>query len=103
VTNYLWRPLFPHLLGSLAEGGVLLYETFADGNQAFGRPRNPDHLLARGELLERARGLTVVAYEDGVVDNRAVIQRICAVKASGALPLSEPFAPSGPLPLPTAG
>ena len=50
VANYLWRPLFPQLLDSLDAGGVLLYETFALGNEAFGRPRNPDHLLERGEL-----------------------------------------------------
>lgn len=87
VTNYLWRPLFPALLASLAEGGVLIYETFAAGNEAFGRPRNPDFLLARGELLERAAGLTIVAYEDGVVEDRAVIQRICAVNGPGPLPL----------------
>lgn len=88
VTNYLWRPLFPALLGALAEGGVLIYETFAQGNEAFGRPRNPDFLLARGELLARAAGLTVVAYEDGVVENRAVMQRICAVKGVGPFALA---------------
>lgn len=83
VTNYLWRPLFPSLLAALAEDGVLIYETFAQGNERFGSPRNPDFLLARGELLDRAAGLTVVAYEDGVVENRAVVQRICAVRGAG--------------------
>ncbi|WP_217424110.1 bifunctional 2-polyprenyl-6-hydroxyphenol methylase/3-demethylubiquinol 3-O-methyltransferase UbiG [Magnetospirillum sp. UT-4] len=80
VTNYLWRPLFPHLLAALEEGGVLLYETFARGNEAFGRPRNPDHLLERGELLRLTAGLTVVAFEDGILDDRAVVQRLCAVR-----------------------
>src|SRR5690348_11851700 len=28
VTNYLRRPLFPRLAASLAEGGILVYETF---------------------------------------------------------------------------
>ncbi|MBN8508576.1 MAG: class I SAM-dependent methyltransferase [Burkholderiales bacterium] len=65
VTHYLWRPLFPALLGSLADGGVLVYETFADGQQAIGRPSRPEFLLRPGELLERAAGLRVVAYEDG--------------------------------------
>jgi SAM-dependent methyltransferase len=83
VTNYLWRPLFPQLLASLAEGGVLITETFAAGHEAFGRPRNPDHLLARGELLRLAAPLTVVAYEDGVAEGRAVIQRLCAVNGPG--------------------
>lgn len=87
VTNYLWRPLFPALLGALAPGGMLIYETFAQGNEVFGRPRNPDHLLGRGELLRLAAGLTVLAYEDGIADACAVVQRLCAVKADGPLPL----------------
>lgn len=83
VTNYLWRPLFPALRDALAEGGVLIYETFALGNEAYGRPRNPDHLLRRGELLALAEGLTVVAFEDGILTGRGVIQRICAVNGPG--------------------
>jgi SAM-dependent methyltransferase len=83
VTNYLWRPLFPHLLDALEAGGILLYETFARGNARFGRPANPDHLLAPGELLERVAGrLHVVAYEHGIVEEPrpAVIQRLAAVR-----------------------
>lgn len=87
VTNYLWRPLFPALRQSLNKGGVLIYETFALGNEAFGRPRNPDFLLKRGELLELAQGLTVIAFEDGIMEGRGVIQRICAVNGPGPYPL----------------
>jgi SAM-dependent methyltransferase len=87
VTNYLWRPLFPHLLAALDQDGVLVVETFARGNEAFGRPRNPDHLLDRGELLRLAAGLTIVAFEDGIVDARAVIQHICAINGDGPLAL----------------
>lgn len=83
VTNYLWRPLFPALRQSLNKGGALIYETFALGNEAFGSPRNPDFLLRRGELLELARGLSVIAFEDGIMDGRGVIQRICAVNGPG--------------------
>ncbi len=82
VTNYLYRPLFPHLLAAIAPGGVLIYETFAKGNERFGKPRNPAFLLDTGELLEVVRGrLRVVAYEDLTVDQPtpARIQRICAV------------------------
>ncbi|MGH8617606.1 MAG: class I SAM-dependent methyltransferase [Burkholderiales bacterium] len=88
VTNYLHRPLFPALLAALDAGGVLIYETFADGQQAYGRPTNPDFLLRRGELLEVVRGrLRVVAYEDGPVEvpKPALVQRICAI-ADGAEP-----------------
>ena len=82
VTNYLHRPLLPVLVDSLAPGGVLVYETFARGNERFGKPSNPAFLLAPGELLEAVRGkLRVVAYEDRVVEEPrpAAIQRICGV------------------------
>ena len=82
VTNYLHRPLFPHLIAALAGGGVLIYETFAVGNERYGRPANPDFLLKPGELLEIARGrLRVIAYESQYVEapKPAVVQRICAI------------------------
>jgi SAM-dependent methyltransferase len=83
VANYLHRPLFPSLLAALADDGVLLYETFARGNEAYGRPANPDFLLERDELLQlAARGLTVVAFEQGLVaapGPGAVVQRLAAV------------------------
>ena len=82
VTNYLHRPRFPALLDALANDGVLLYETFAAGNEAYGRPCNPEFLLQRDELAERVRGrLVVVAFEQGRVEGarRAVVQRLAAV------------------------
>lgn len=82
VTRYLHRALFPHLLAALANDGVLLYETFAAGNEAFGRPASPDFLLTPGELLDVVRGrLAVVAFEQGFVADAApaVVQRIAAV------------------------
>ncbi len=82
VTNYLYRPLFPALVAAVAPGGVLIYETFARGNEDFGRPRNPEHLAKPGDLLEAVRGrLRVVAYED-LIDQApkpAARQRLCAV------------------------
>jgi SAM-dependent methyltransferase len=83
ISNYLWRPLFPALLAALDDEGVLIYETMSRGNEAFGRPRNPDHLLHPGELLELAAELTVVAYEYGIRNGRAVVQRLCAAKGAG--------------------
>jgi SAM-dependent methyltransferase len=92
VTNYLHRPLLPPLVAAVAEGGALIYETFAQGNEAFGKPSNPNFLLKPGELLEAVRGhLTVAAYEHGKIETPrpAVIQRIAAVR--GARPtLSSP-------------
>ena len=83
VTNYLHRPLFPALLGAVTVGGALIYETFSAGNERLGRPRNPDFLLATGELLRVVGGgFRIVAYECGetVEPRPAVIQRICAVR-----------------------
>ena len=81
VCNYLHRPLFPRLLEALGQKGVLIYETFAVGNERFGKPSNPDFLLKPGELLEVVRGqLRVIAYEDLFVaqPKPAMVQRICA-------------------------
>ncbi len=83
VTNYLWRPLMPHILASLAPEGVLIYETFAAGNESVGKPSRPDFLLTPGELLSLCQGLHIVAYEDGFLDSpERFVQRIVAVKAS---------------------
>jgi SAM-dependent methyltransferase len=86
VTNYLWRPLWPALRASLAEGGVLLYETYANGQQLIGKPSRPEFLLQSGELLQACAGLRVVAFEDGFDAAPArYVQRIAAVnEAPGA-------------------
>jgi SAM-dependent methyltransferase len=81
VTNYLFRPLLGVLADSLERGGLLIYETFARGNERFGKPSNPAFLLAPGELLEAVRGkLRVVAYEDLTVaePKPAAVQRVAA-------------------------
>jgi len=87
VVNYLFRPLMDEIFSALDPGGVLIYETFARGNEAFVRPRNPDHLLKSGELLKLAEGrLQVVAYEHGIVeaaDIEGVKQRLCAINDLG--------------------
>ena len=87
VTNYLWRPLFTTLAAALAPGGVLLYETFAAGNDSVGRPARREFLLDRGELLAAFAGLRIVAFEDGfLTDPERFVQRLVAVR--------EPVAPS---------
>lgn len=81
VTNYLWRPLMPAIVASVAEGGVLIYETFAAGNQTVGKPSNPNFLLQPGELLQAAAGLRIVAFEDGFLGGpERFVQRIAAVR-----------------------
>ena len=79
VTNYLWRPLLPVMVQSLAEGGVLIYETFAMGQETIGKPSRPDFLLKPGELLETFAQLHVIAYEDGYLETPPkFVQRIVA-------------------------
>lgn len=81
VTNYLHRPLFSKMIATLKTDGILIYETFAMGNEKFGKPSNPAFLLQPGELLDVVRGkMRVIAYEDDYVElpKPAMIQRICA-------------------------
>jgi len=89
VVNYLHRPLWTKIISSLESNGILIYETFALGNEQFGKPSNPVFLLKHGELLEIAcgHGLQVIAYEDGYIDTPkpAMVQRICAIKGDHRL------------------
>ena len=90
VTNYLYRPLMPALVAAVDAAGVLIYETFAAGNERFGSPRNPDFLLRPGELLDAVqKHLRVIAYEDLVVGgpSPAAIQRVCAAGLSRDVPV----------------
>ncbi len=81
ITNYLHRPLLPAIAAALTAAGAVIYETFAQGNERFGRPRNPDFLLRPSELLDAFAPLTVVAFEQGEVATPRpwVVQRIAAV------------------------
>jgi SAM-dependent methyltransferase len=94
VTNYLWRALMPTVVDSLADGGTLVYETFAIGNERHGRPSNPNFLLQPGELLAHAAGLQVVAYEHGFVpDPDRVVQRLVARRAPAKIADLQGIAP----------
>lgn len=98
VTNYFHRPLFAPMIDALAPGGAVLYETFMLGNERFGRPSNPDFLLRPAELLAAfGSALTVVAFEQGIVDEPrpAALQRIAAIKGPPTmLPATPPPADS---------
>jgi SAM-dependent methyltransferase len=86
VTNYLWRSLLPAIVASVAQDGVLIYETFARGNETVGKPSNPNFLLAPGELLSALGGaLRVIAYEDGFLDSpERFVQCVVAVRESAS-------------------
>ena len=80
VTNYLWRPAWNALLACLKPEGVLIYETFALGNESVGKPSRPDFLLNRSELLQLCRDLRIVAFEDVFLHSPdRYVQRVVAV------------------------
>lgn len=100
VTHYLWRPLWPDLIDTLADGGVLIYETFAQGNETVGKPSKPDFLLAPGELLQlAAQGeLQVVAFEDGFLSepDRFMQRLVAAAPGRGEPPVRWPLTQPAP-------
>jgi SAM-dependent methyltransferase len=99
VTRYLWRTLLPTLVASVGSGGVLIYETFANGQQSIGTPKNPDFLLQPGELLGAVQSLRVVAFEDVFeAEPERFMQRIVAVREApaGGPPPRHLAAPAGP-------
>ncbi|OUM01077.1 class I SAM-dependent methyltransferase [Variovorax sp. JS1663] len=94
VTNYLWRDRLPDIVAAVAPGGVLLYETFAAGNESVGKPSRPDFLLQPGELLAACTHLRVVAYEDGFLPAPdRFVQRIAAVREASGADLAPPRYP----------
>jgi SAM-dependent methyltransferase len=103
VTNYLWRALLPAIASSVAPGGVLIYETFAAGNETVGKPSRPDFLLQPGELLTACTGLRIVAYEDGFVSQpERFVQRIVAVRPAPSLKAHQNSADSASISNPPA-
>lgn len=98
VTNYLWRPRAADIVATVAPGGVLIWETFAAGNETVGRPARADFLLQPGELLQVASGLRVVAYEDGfLAAPERFVQRVCAVREALPAPGVQRLPPRFPL------
>ena len=114
VTNYLWRPLFPALLASVAPQGLLIYETFALAQAAIGRPRRPEFLLRPGELLELLRAPAggaadaratsmdwhVIAFEEGRLPARGgvperEVQRVVARRGAARPGGHDLLAPAG--------
>jgi len=86
VTNYLYRPHLGEWINLIQPGGVVIYETFAVGNEVYGKPSNPNFLLNQNELIgffSISLGWSIVCFEQGKIDNPkpAVIQRICAVRS----------------------
>ena len=95
MTNYLWRPLFPHLINSLVDSGVLIYETFAQGHEALGRPSRPEFLLKPGELLQICSNLRVIAYEEVLLSEPdRFVQRIVAIRSPKEVSILQRYRPT---------
>ncbi len=89
--NYLQRSLAASMQSGLRAGGFLVYETYiVEQAELFGRPHNPAFLLKHNELLAMFRGLRVLLYREGVLEDRAV----AAVIAQKERPQSH-LAPAG--------
>ena len=81
VTNYLWRPLFPVIVQSVAPGGFLIYETFSQGNETVGKPSNPEFLLRPAELLQTLATMRIIGFEEGFLeDPPRFVQRIVTAR-----------------------
>jgi SAM-dependent methyltransferase len=73
VARYLHRPLLALLPNLLAPGGILLYQTFMQGSEQFGSPRNPNYLLRPQELAQTFANLAILLDEiDYLEDGRPV-------------------------------
>jgi rhodanese-related sulfurtransferase len=72
VFNYLHRALMPRLRESVKPGGRIFYETFTRAQAERGHPRNPDFLLAAGELEMLLQPWTTLRRREGEFDDRFV-------------------------------
>ena len=92
VTNYLWRPILPDIIAAVAPDGILIYETFAVGQEKLGKPSNPEFLLRPSELMDAVAGkLRIVAFEHARLGGpERVVQRIAAVGPAHRWPGDEP-------------
>ncbi|MDP2719664.1 MAG: class I SAM-dependent methyltransferase [Dehalococcoidia bacterium] len=78
--HYLQRSLFPEIKSGLKKGGVVVYETFTLEQRRFGKPRNPDFLLRKGELREVFGDFECLRYREGIINNSRAIASIIARK-----------------------
>jgi len=78
IFRYLHRPLIPGIKRSLADGGLIMYETFTVDQPRFGKPTNPDLLLRPGELMEWFADFECIRHFEGIKADppRAVAQLI---------------------------
>ncbi len=64
VVNFLNRKIFKNIFKSLKKDGYLIYETFGEGQEKIGKPKNKEFLLKKNELLKISKELKLIAYEE---------------------------------------
>ena len=69
VTNFLNRMVFANIRKVIKKNGYLIYETFGEGHEKLGKPKNKDYLLEEGELLKLTKKMQLVCYEEIKVIN----------------------------------
>jgi tellurite methyltransferase len=66
---YLRREIFSEVVTAVRPGGLLVYKTYTRAQAKLpSGPKNPDHLLAPGELLQLAASLNVLHYREEVAE-----------------------------------
>ena len=70
VTNFLNRSIFKNIEASVKKNGFLIYETFGEGQEKFGKPKNKNFLLKKNELLSLTNSLQLIFYEEVKVISR---------------------------------
>ncbi len=78
VFRFLHRPILPWIAAAVDAGGMLVYETYARGQERFGRPRHPRFLFQPGEIASAFPGLRVLVHEEPRPEEGPMLARIVA-------------------------
>jgi dihydroneopterin aldolase len=88
VFFYLYRPLFPAIMGALKPGGVLVYETFTIDNHVHHQhPKRREFCLSPNELLRLTSPLQVLHYDEGAHVDRHGADRIYTAQLLAVKPM----------------
>ena len=86
VTNYLFREKLNAIFSLVDLNGYIIYETFAIGNEKYGRPSNPNYLLKKNELLLfKPDNFDTIEFFEGLkIENskKSIVQRLFAKRIS---------------------
>jgi len=78
--RYLQRSLIPYMKSGLKQGGIVVYETYTIDQIQFGKPKNPDFLLKRNELLDLFSDFHIIKYHEGIFEDKKAVAGIIARK-----------------------